>query len=400
MSNVSDIQYISLFSGIGGLEHKTISPLLFCEQDSSCQIVLQSRHPGVEIIGDIRALLSPPNAEIVVGGWPCQDLSSAGTLGGITASRSGLFFEMVRVAKESGAHTIIGENVPNLLSINQGKDFEIVLKTLIENGFNYISWRILNARNFGLPQERRRLFIVASKQRERAQALHAAIPQFGTSSIDSQAYGFYWTGGKRSICFCTGYVPTLKIGSTDERGRAPVAVMYGNHVRKLSPSEFLRLQGFTDIDSKVIAPSIQLRMAGNAVSVPVGQFVVDAVFEPREMDGDMTTFGYIGQSGFWDDGLPWGIEHSEMPKACNLHEFIDTDSKDSLSAQAAAGLIVRAARSGQPMPKELFDNLWTLSRNRSEKIKASRANSLEALDQMDEEIRLYRDTLLSITDYE
>lgn len=126
---MSDIRYLSLFSGIGGLEHKCIPPVLYCELDPSCQTVLHNRHPNTEIVGDIKTLTSPPEAEYVVGGWPCQDLSSAGVLGGIKGDRSGLFFDMVRVAKDSGAHTIVGENVPNLLSINSGKDFQVVIDT-------------------------------------------------------------------------------------------------------------------------------------------------------------------------------------------------------------------------------------------------------------------------------
>lgn len=396
---MSDIRYLSLFSGIGGLEHKYISPLLYCEQDSACQDILHRRHPNAEIIGDIRELVAPPQAEIVVGGWPCQDLSSAGVLGGINGSRSGLFFDMVRVAKACGAHTLVGENVPNLLSINKGTDFQIVIDTLIENGYANIAWRVLNARSFGLPQERRRLFIIASKEKKIAESLHSALPdaKVNNKAHRQTAYGFYWTAGKRSICFSSGYAPTLKIGATDERGRAPVAVFYNGHVRKLSPKEFLQLQGFTDIPIKEMPASTLLRMAGNAVAVPVGQFVVDAAFNPREMEGYRSGFGMIKESGIWEDGFPWEISHDETALAENLIDFIDINSQDSLSAQAAAGLIVRSVRSGQLMPLELFDALWELTLDRTQKIKASRANSIEAIDSMEKDILDYRGKLSSIS---
>lgn len=392
---MSSIRYLSLFSGIGGLEHKEIPPLLYCEQDVACQTVLRERHPNVEIIGDVRELTSPPKAEIVVGGWPCQDISSAGVLSGINGLRSGLFFDMVRVAKESGAHTLVGENVPNLLSINKGKDFQIVIDTLLDNGYPFIAWRVLNARSFGLPQERRRLFIVASKDKQRAESLHSKLPIMRPrqSSVEQSAYGFYWTGGKRSICFSSGYVPTLKIGATDERGRAPVAVFYNNHVRKLSPSEFMALQGFTDISTERLPASTVLRMAGNAVAVPVGQFVVDSAFNPKPMDGFRSEFGIISQAGIWENDIPWGISHEENELANNLADFLDLESSDMLSAQAAAGLIVRSVRSGQPMPAELFDTLWALTQDRSQGIKASRSNSFESLDAMYEDILSYRKRL-------
>lgn len=395
---MSSIRYLSLFSGIGGLEHKDIPPLLYCEQDAACQTVLRERHPRVEIVGNVKDLTTPPKAEIVVGGWPCQDLSSAGVLSGINGLRSGLFFDMVRIANKSGAHTIVGENVPNLLTINKGQDFQIVIDTLLDNGYPYIAWRVLNARSFGLPQERRRLFIVASKDKARAESLHSRIPvvEQCQSSVHQPAYGFYWTGGKRSICFSSGYVPTLKIGSTDERGRAPVAVFYNNHVRKLSPSEFLALQGFTDVSTERLSASAVLRMAGNAVAVPVGQFVVDTVFNPKPMDGFRSEFGIISQAGIWENDIPWGISNEENELANNLAVFLDLDSSDTLSAQAAAGLIVRSVRSGQPMPAELFDALWVLTQDRSQGIKASRANSFESLDSMQGIIRAYRNKLPSI----
>ena len=85
-----------------------------------------------------------------MGGWPCQDISLAGTLGGHARWRSGLFFDMLRTAIAADAYTLIGENVPNLLTINNGNDFQVVLETLSEAGYPYICWRILNARQFGL----------------------------------------------------------------------------------------------------------------------------------------------------------------------------------------------------------------------------------------------------------
>jgi|GEM_PF-1286775 len=393
------LRYISLFSGIGGLEHPTDPPLLFCEQDSACQGVLRERHSGVDVCPDITQLSSPPAADIVAGGWPCQDLSSAGTLGGIKARRSGLFFEMLRVAKESGAHTLVGENVPNLLTINRGRDFQLVLDALVSEGYRFIAWRVLNARAFGLPQERRRLFVVASTEPERAAALHSSLPVLPPSRSSIVASGFYWTGGKRSICFSSGYVPALKIGATDNKGRAPVAIMLGDRVRKLNPIEFLALQGFSDLPTTGLAPSTILRMAGNAVPVPMGHFVVSSVANVAPMSGVRTAFGLIGASGTFDGGLSWVIDHKPTPLATNLIDFVDVDLDDSLSAQAAAGLIVRSVRSGHPMPRELFTLLWKLAANRTEKLRASRANSFEALDEMTSDVDAYRDRLPPISEY-
>ncbi len=396
---MTGLRYLSLFTGIGGLEHATVPPLLFCERDGACQGVLRQRYPGVAVCEDVTLLDRPPEADMVVGGWPCQDLSSAGRLGGITARRSGLFFEMLRVAKASRAHTLVGENVPNLLTINRGRDFQIVLDALVAEGYRFVAWRVLNARAFGLPQERRRLFVVASTHRERAEALHAAIPALPPTRASAVTSGFYWTGGKRSICFSTGYVPALKIGAADNKGRAPVAVLHGDRVRKLSPKEFLDLQGFRELPTAGLSPSEILRMAGNAVPVPMGRFVLSSVASAAPMTGVRTAFGLIASSGTLDGGLSWVIDHKPTPLATNLVEFLTADADDSLSAQAAAGLIVRSVRSGHPMPRELFDVLSRLAEDRSGKLKASRSNSFEALDQLKEQVTAYQRGLPTISEY-
>lgn len=394
------MKYISVFSGIGGLEHPTMKPVLFCEQDAECQQILREVYPAAVLSADI-AELTPPKAEFVVGGWPCQDLSSAGTLGGLGAKRSGLFYEMLRVSVESGAHTLIGENVPNLLTINGGSDFNRVLDSLRDAGFKHITWRVLNARAFGLPQERRRLFIVASRYQKHAEALHAPLPKFPLCKTRKQPAAFYWTGGKRSICYSVGCSPALKIGSTDNKGRAPVAVFDGIQVRKLTAVEFLRLQGFRELPTLGLPDSTILRMAGNAVPPPMGHFVVSSVFAGAKATGVRSGFGIVSQSGLLEDGMQWVIDHQPTKLAANLGDFLDRDSGAGLlSAQAAAGLIVRSVRSGHPMPAELFDALYALTKDRTAKLRPSRANSFLALDAMDAEVASYRQTLPAAAAYQ
>ena len=392
---------MSIFTGIGGLEHPVASPLLICEQDEACQRVLRTSHPTVPIVPDVRSLRTPPRAGIVVGGWPCQDISAAGSLGGIRGERSGLFFEMLRVAKEAGAHTLIGENVPNLLTINKGADFRFVMEALTAEQYSYIGWRVLNARQFGLPQQRRRLFIVASRYLEHAQSIHSHVPLMEERKASPGVSAFYWTGGKRSLCFCRGYSPALKIGATDNNGRSPVAVLMGNQIRKLSALESLKLQGFADLDDRHfhLSRSTVLRMAGNAVPRPMGRFVVQAVAATAPPDGFRTGFGVVSESGLYENGLPWSISHAMSPLAANLGDFLDIESGDSLSSQAAAGLLVRSIRAQQRMPLELFDLLKALADRRNGTLRPSRANSFEALDRIANEAEQFRATLTSITDY-
>jgi DNA (cytosine-5)-methyltransferase 1 len=337
-----------------------------------------------------------PKAEFVVGGWPCQDLSIAGKQAGIEGDRSALFFEMLRIAIAAKAHTLIGENVPNLLVIRRGEDFRRVLTTVADAGYRYIGWRVLNARAFGLPQERRRLFIVASRHLEYAWAIHHGVPPMERPESSRKAYGFYWTAGARSLCFSKGYVPALKIGASDEKGRAPVAVLVDGRVRKLSTQEYLRLQGFNPLQVQVDRPSSALlRMAGNAVALPVGRFVVKAATSALPGMGIKVGFGMVTHAGLYDDGIIWEVEHDKVPLAANLGDYLG-ESGEELTPQASAGLIVRSVRSGHEMPSELFDVLVERSRDRSRRLRASRANSFEALDSMTADIERYRARLQPI----
>ena len=310
---------------------------------------------------------------------------------------------MLRTATAAKAHTLIGENVPNLLTINDARDFQTVISTLVEAGYPFIGWRVLNARHFGLPQQRRRLFIVASRHRERAEAIHSALPRCESKPANRDAYGFYWTAGKRSICFSHGYVPALKIGATDNKGRATVAVLVDDQIRKLGSGECLKLQGFDDLNHTHpnLAESTLLRMAGNAVPRPMGHFVLEAVTGTSRFDGVREGFSLITDAGLYEDGFLWAIKHEEPPLAENLCDFLDSSAEEeSLSSQAAAGLLVRSIRAQQPMPLQLFDLLRELAANRDGKVWPSRANSFEALDSLGPDAFEYRASLQPITDYQ
>ena len=388
------MKYISVFSGIGGLEHSSIAPIIACDTDSSCKSVLSRRFPDTHIHDDVENL-NPPKVDFIIGGWPCQDITMAGKMKGINGERSGLFFRMVDIAKKAKAHTLIGENVPYLLSIRKGKDFLLIIETLKNAGFPYISWRTLNAREFGLPQQRRRVFIIASKDKNIAKSIHRRLipANFKLNENNNQLVaGFYWTaGGRRSICWSEGYMPTLKVGAADNKGRCPTAVYFyeSGRVRKITPEESLRLQGFNPDLFEDISPTDKYRMAGNAVPSPVGKFIVETAFlaadNPRSNAfkrgiGIQTGFINIAKNGFYDSNVIWEVEHPIYPLATNLSEFVDEAVEGSLSAQAAAGLICRSIRGGKMLPLALFDSLWELSKDRSKKIIPSRSNSFEILD--------------------
>jgi DNA (cytosine-5)-methyltransferase 1 len=146
--------------------------------------VLAERWPGVPIYDDVRDVGRVQShdsghgahassgrgrvrpVDFLCGGFPCQDLSVAGQRRGLQAGeRSSLFFEFARVADElvpAGGYVLV-ENVPGLLSSQNGRDFALVLATLAELGFHDLAWRVLDSRHFGVPQRRRRVFILARR---------------------------------------------------------------------------------------------------------------------------------------------------------------------------------------------------------------------------------------------
>jgi DNA (cytosine-5)-methyltransferase 1 len=134
--------------------------VLQCERDKSCQQLLAAKWPNVERIDDVKKI-KKVSADIICGGFPCQDLSIAGRRKGLAGERSGLWFEFARIIKSSLPRWVVIENVPGLLSSAGGKDFQTLIKSLVTCGYG-VSWRILDSRYFGVAQRRRRVFIVGS----------------------------------------------------------------------------------------------------------------------------------------------------------------------------------------------------------------------------------------------
>lgn len=97
--------------------------------------------------------------DLLCGGWPCQDNSIAGNRAGLEGEKSGLWKDLARMLRIFNPRWFIGENVPGFLSVNAGQDFCSVIAELQDIGYG-ISWRILDSKYFGVPQQRRRLFIV------------------------------------------------------------------------------------------------------------------------------------------------------------------------------------------------------------------------------------------------
>ncbi len=368
------MRYISCFSGIGGLEAST-PPELFCEADRAAADVLRLLHPDIQIWPDVRTLV-PPKVDVIAGGWPCQDLSIAGKQAGLSGLRSSLLLDMLRIARDAEAETIVAENVTNLLKMRSGKEFSASLAAMQEHGFGYVSWRLLNTREFGLPQNRSRLLIIASKNPRVPGSLFRPLPKLSKSATLAEsrekAAGFYWTAGTHSINYSKGYVPTIKIGSG--LGIAsPPAVHYGRVVRTLSPTESLKLQGF-DLNAAMFSNATSAyKAAGNAVARPIGGCVLDGLEAGTDDEPPKWTptqdslfddeFGRTSypSAGYFTNGIVTAVEVPQKQSATNLIEFLDIDSEQRLSARASKGLLERLSRSGQVCPEELHEILHELA---------------------------------------
>jgi DNA (cytosine-5)-methyltransferase 1 len=162
---------LDLFSGIGGFSlglERTggFETVAFCEIEDFPRRVLAKHWPKVPCYHDIRELTAERLAadgiavDVICGGFPCQDLSSAGKQGGISAGRSGLWSEMVRLVGEIRPQFAIIENVTNLLAGERGAWFATVLSDLAALRYD-AEWHCIEAANVGLPQGRDRVWILA-----------------------------------------------------------------------------------------------------------------------------------------------------------------------------------------------------------------------------------------------
>ena len=157
-------KYFSMFSGIGGFEYG-IGGRLECvgysEIDKYASSIYKRHYPDHINYGDAREIKPEelPNFDLLVGGFPCQAFSVAGKQRGFDDTRGTLFFEIARILTEKRPGYILLGNVKGLLSHDKGKTFQILLEVLADIGYR-ISWQVLNSKDFGVPQNRERVFII------------------------------------------------------------------------------------------------------------------------------------------------------------------------------------------------------------------------------------------------
>ena len=341
----------SAFTGIGGIDRGLILAGMQCEWqieiDLQCHKILNRHYPEVEKFYDVRCCgkenLKP--VDLIAGGFPCQDLSVAGKRAGLIGERSGLWFEFERIIDELGPKWIVVENVPGLLSNKEGMDFATILRRLVECGYG-VAWRVFDAQYFGVPQQRRRVFIVGhlgdgcaaevlfereglcwnssacgEEWQEVAAPLKANSPSRRNGGSNPIINEFVIARALRSRSLSNGHIsgrggeddfdlisysistqPGKRLSAEDnyvvwdkQQITRPLngtritpglsrtlnqngAMMVG--VRRLTPLECERLQGFPDGYTEGQSDTARYRQLGNSVAIPViewiGRRIMDA----------------------------------------------------------------------------------------------------------------------------
>ena len=188
-----------------------------------------------------------PDFDLLVGGFPCQAFSIAGKRGGFEDTRGTLFFEIARAIREKQPRLFLLENVKGLLSHDKGKTFLTILTTLDELGYD-LQWQVLNSKNFGVPQNRERVFIVGHLR--------------GTSRPE-----VFPIGENDGLCHEQSKErnQTTKKDLQDSQNRRG----YSQRIRRLTPTECERLQGFPDGWTEGLSDTQRYKCLGNAVTTNV-----------------------------------------------------------------------------------------------------------------------------------
>jgi len=321
----------SLFAGVGGFdiaaERAGMEVAWQSEVDPAASQVLEHHWPGRNL-GDIHGITMvdgrglerfAPAVDVLCGGFPCQDYSVAGNRAGLAGDRGALWWEFHRLIAEGRPTWVVAENVPGLLSSRGGRDFATIIDSLTDIGYG-VCWAVLDAQYFRLAQRRRRVFIVGhsggqprpevlalseglyghpAPRREARQdpSRSTAIGSHGdgtivgslTRAFDSKNYSNVqevaagslvasFAENQRAEVVETPYVRSMSIGG-GKPGQGFPAARIGTIVRRLTPLECERLQGFPDgwTDIPGANDTQRYRQMGNAVAVPAAEWILRRV---------------------------------------------------------------------------------------------------------------------------
>jgi len=276
------VRFVSLFAGVGGFDlgleksgHTCVGQV---EIDKNARAILERHWPNVPKHDDVQTAIDWANengltgtVDLVVGGFPCQDLSVAGKRAGLAGKRSGLFFDALAFAQSVKAKTILLENVPGLLSSNQGRDFGQLLIELANAGYSNIEWRVLNSQFFGVAQRRRRVFIVASVGTEPFKQILAECEGSAGDSSQGEPQGQDVTGSVADSTGAGRRVGSFELYDFPGESVAPIMTALRTRDAMVYPHEVARMRGFGDYEMDQTASALKARDYKDVTDIVVRQ---------------------------------------------------------------------------------------------------------------------------------
>lgn len=308
---------IDLFAGIGGTrlgfyQTGAVNIVFSSELDKFAQKTYRANYGDIPA-GDITKIKESdiPDHDILVGGFPCVAFSQAGLKKGFEDTRGTLFFEIARIVKEKRPKAFLLENVKNLLNHDKGKTFKIIKQTLEDMDYE-VYYHVFPAKDFGVPQNRERIYIVGFDRQQvknYKDFVYPTPPKTKTrvgDILDSDVPDKYtlsdklWEGHQRrkEKNAAAGKGFGYKLFSEDSPYTNTISARYykdgseilieqnGKNPRKLTPREAARLQGFPDEFIIPVSDSQAYKQFGNSVAVPVINAIAEKIIEILDKNND------------------------------------------------------------------------------------------------------------------
>lgn len=362
-----------LFSGIGGFElgfeNAGFEAVALNEIDETCRAVLRKRFPGVALSQDILALERLPRVDVLTAGFPCQPFSQAGPTIGLPGSRVLLdkIFWLLSSARPRPRYVIL-ENVKNIIHLEHGAAVAHITRSFDQLGYTW-AYRVLDTSSFGLPQRRNRWFFIASLDESAPSIiLDKRFEGMRKTKRRHGAHGFYWTEGNTGLGWANDAVPPLKAGS-GLGIPSPPAIWFRGARTIVTPHirDAERLQGFpagwTSASRHRNQQRVRWKMVGNAVSVPVANWLANQILEPGQ--GFDARGDRFSENKRWPNAA-WGRKGERyISDAQTVHVYDDhppiasflRNKPEPLSFRATNGFRLRLQSSRLNYLPEFLDDL-------------------------------------------
>jgi len=251
----------------------------FSEIDKYAAHIYRRHFPNHRNYGDITRIKANalPDFDLYVGGFPCQAFSVAGRRRGFDDTRGTLFFEVARLLAAKRPRVLLLENVKGLLSHDGGRTFKTIIAALVELGYG-VEWQVLNSKDFGVPQSRERVFIVGHLGGDPPPKV---FPIAECGEEDTCERGGVADTGRRQPVIA---VPLKFLGRNQKNLQGEYSftvdtaqtggIAQGGRIRRLTPVECERLQGFPDGWTEGISDTQRFKCLGNAVTVNVVEAIM------------------------------------------------------------------------------------------------------------------------------